>query len=107
MLELAGKIDGFAGLYCENADLVLALAGPEQPNEDALSLKIVSDLDIASSCYNRNFPLKIPRVVIARKRYSFLTLRAWRDTIVTDFVKTAGALSIGINYTSNRVWIPS
>lgn len=103
MLELAQQIEGFAGYYCDNADLVVGLAGPPDPIRDALAVDLVRATGVAYTCYDRAFLMKVPQVVIARKQHSFLQLRAWRDTIVADFFATEGAHGIGINYKNNRL----
>ncbi len=38
ILELAQQVEGFAGFYCENANLVVGMAGPVKPAQDALAI---------------------------------------------------------------------
>lgn len=103
ILELAQKIDGLAGWYCENGDLVVGMAGPVQPARDDEAIRLIEAMDVASACHNRAFPKHEPKVVIARKTYSFLQLRAWRDAIWDDYFSTDGATGLGLNYTNNLI----
>jgi hypothetical protein len=62
MLELAQEIEGFAGYYCENADLVVGLAGSSDPIRDAHAAETVKATGVAYTCYNRELPMKVPQV---------------------------------------------
>lgn len=103
MLEIAQQVAGFAGYYCENGDLVVGMAGPPQPAQDALAIQLVTAADVARACHTRALPMHVPQVTIARKKHSFFQLRAWRDSIVQSFFGTDGAIGIGINYTNNKL----
>lgn len=103
LFELAQQLQGFAGYYCENGNLVVGMAGPVKPDQDAVAIEMVSAAGVASGCYNRALPMHVPQIVIARKEHSFLTLRNWRDAIWADFFATDGAIGIGINYSTNRI----
>ncbi len=103
ILEIAEEVEGFAGWYCENADLVVAMSGPVQPAQDARAVQLATSSGAAFACYNRAFPMHTPQVVIARKKHSYLALRAWRDAIWQSFLQTDGANGIGINFTTNKI----
>lgn len=103
LLAIAQKAESFAGYYCEDGDLFVGTTAPLGTPEAKLVASLVEATAVASLCYNRSFPAKVPQVLLVNKKYNFLSLRTFRDTIVDDFFEIDGANSVGIDYVNNRL----
>lgn len=83
--------------------MIVSVTGPTMSNSTiALRARIETD-DISFSCHHRDYPLKAPGIVLNEQRFSFLTLRAWRDTIADAFFDIEGAHKLSIDLIRNRV----
>src|SRR5262245_6124265 len=90
LLALAAKVGAFAGYYCEDGDVVVGLAGTDDATSKSVLTAAIADDDTPSACYNRDIGARTPQVRFVQKKYSFLTLRSWRDTIGDAFFDGGG-----------------
>jgi hypothetical protein len=105
ILAIAQEVESFAGYYCANGDLVVAVTASATSSDRARIAEIVSELGVLNMCYSRSVGPHVPEVIFEQKRYNFLTLRTWRDSINTLILQQPGAHSIGIRYSNNRIVI--
>lgn len=102
LLQLASQFEPFAGYYCEEGDLIVAVATTVDEDVRAVVQGLIGD-SVASGCRTRDKPGYAPAVLVRQVKYNFLSLRTWRDSVVDDFFALPGAISLGISYRDNRL----
>jgi hypothetical protein len=102
-LEISEKYPTFAGYYCAEGDLVVGVTAQASDADVASIAALVRAKGVPFYCHHRAIPNHEPTIVTATKQYSFLELRAWRDSIRSDFFATDGALGIAMDYAKNRI----
>jgi hypothetical protein len=102
-LYIAENSNGFAGYYCSDGDLWVGLVQGTTAANAAMVINLVNSSGAAFYCHNRNFPNHEPQIKTIDKKYSFMQLRSWRDSVGSDFFKAQNGRRIGINYTRNKI----
>ena len=103
LLAISNQSPTFAGYYCEQGDLIVgSTAAITDSSTDNLST-IVASTGVAKYCRSRFAVDKTPNVVPVQMKYSFLSLRKWRDAIGDQFRELAGARGLSIDYMNNRI----
>jgi hypothetical protein len=104
LLEVAQKVNEFAGYYCESGDLVVLLAAPESSYATIVeSIRALIPSDTIASCKLTSDPTRTPKLAFRSGRHTFLALRSWRDQLAQTFIDVPGARSLGIDYAANRL----
>lgn len=104
LLSIATVSPEFSGYYCDSGDLIVgAVTSPADPASIALQ-QLVADKNVEYQCHNRDFPNHDPEIVLTQKKYSFVELRGFRDSIQDSyFDNVSGATMLGIDYQNNRL----
>jgi hypothetical protein len=63
----------------------------------------VEAMGTAFYCHSRDYPSHEPQIIIVQKKYNFLQLRGWRDTLGQQFFQNPGAYGLGIDYEQDRL----
>src|SRR5687767_12542697 len=91
LLDIARAVKEFSGYYCEDGNFVVGLVRLDAAIKQAVTDRL--EPGIAAYCGATS------TLVFVMKKYSFLSLRAWRDTINLEYFEIDGAVSLGIRYT--------
>lgn len=101
---LASKYPDFAGYYCRDGDLVVAIATSVNSVEaQALAADVLAS-STPRFCRTRETLTHTPTVVLEQRTYSFLKMAEWRDRL-SPRLFDVGATSVGIRYKDNNVRI--